>query len=87
MRDGALAGNTDKLNDDGTITEVPLAELQQQTDPLATEQLAWLTSRLASSTADYLWVGGHFPVWAIGRDPPTGVRQILRDLLNTVSAQ
>jgi acid phosphatase/tartrate-resistant acid phosphatase type 5 len=44
--------------------------------------LSGLEERMETSTADYLWVGGHYPVWAIGQDPPTGVRQILRDLLN-----
>ena len=35
-----------------------------------------------SSTADYLWVGGHYPVWAIGDDSPTGIEKPLRPLLN-----
>jgi hypothetical protein len=81
-----MAGNSDVLHANGSITEVPLHMLQQQTDPLALAQLDWLTDRLASSTADYLWVGGHYPVWAIGQDPPTGVRQVLRDLLNKYEA-
>ena len=38
--------------------------------------------QMNSSTADYLWVGGHYPVWAIGNDPPTGVEEELRPLLN-----
>ncbi len=49
---------------------------------LAKLQLEWLSSRLQTSTADYLWVGGHYPIWAIGQDAPTGVRQQLRSLLN-----
>lgn len=48
----------------------------------AAAQLEWLERRLASSTADYLWVGGHYPVWAIGQDPPTGVNPTLRPLLH-----
>ena len=52
-------------------------------DPGTAEaQLAWLGERMANSTADYLWVGGHYPVWAIGNDPPTGVNPILRPLLH-----
>jgi hypothetical protein len=78
-----MVGNFDhRINDDGTTTEVPLSELQMQNNSLAEEQLKWLTGRMENSTADYLWVGGHYPVWAIGQDKPTGVRQILRDLLN-----
>jgi tartrate-resistant acid phosphatase type 5 len=48
----------------------------------AAAQLKWLEGRMESSTADYLWVGGHYPVWAIGTDPPTGVNLILRPLLH-----
>lgn len=77
-----MVGNNAVLNEDGTETPLPLNELQPANTSLAEEQLTWLTQRMASSTADYLWVGGHYPVWAIGNDPPTGVRQILRDLLN-----
>ena len=54
---------------------------------LAKEQLAWLTKRMAASTADYLWVGGHYPIWAIGQDGPTGAREQLRSLLNEHEAQ
>ena len=50
--------------------------------PIASAQLAWLEQRMASSTADYLWVGGHYPVWAIGQDPPTGINPTLRPLLH-----
>ena len=58
----------------GTETELKLSELDGPADPgLAKQQLDWLTERMAASTADYLWVGGHYPVWAIGQDPPTGV--------------
>lgn len=77
-----MVGNNAVLNEDGTETPLPLNELQPANTSLAEEQLTWLTQRMASSTADYLWVGGHYPVWAIGNDPPLGVRQILRDLLN-----
>jgi hypothetical protein len=82
-----MVGNTDTVHANGSVTEVPLSHLHEQNDSLATEQLAWLKERIESSTADYLWVGGHYPVWAIGQDPPTGVRQILHDLLNKWEAQ
>ena len=42
---------------------------------------------MENSTADYLWVGGHYPVWAIGGDGPTGIREKLRPLLNKWEAQ
>ena len=32
--------------------------------PTAEEQWAWLEHRMSASTADYLWVGGHYPVWS-----------------------
>ena len=31
---------------------------------LRAEQLAWLEATLAASTADYLWVAGHYPVYS-----------------------
>ena len=32
---------------------------------------AWLEARIAASTADYLWVGAHHPVYSIGGHGPT----------------
>jgi len=78
-----MAGNSDHLNADGTITQLKGSELPGPSDPnLAAEQTAWLVDRMEHSTADYLWVGGHYPVWAIGKDPPTGVEDKLRPMLN-----
>ena len=84
-----MLGNTDVLQPDGSFKELKLSQLppQGQDTPLAQEQLAWLKGRMENSTADYLWVGGHYPVWAIGQDPPTGVNGILRGLLNEHEAQ
>jgi len=82
-----MTGNTGTLHANGTITEKPLNELKSENETLQQEQMDWLESRMSTSTADYLWLGGHFPVWAIGQDPPTGIRQILRDLLNKWEAQ
>ena len=57
-------------------------------DPAAAAaQLKWLEGRMAASTADYLWVGGHYPVWAVGQDGPTGVNPILRPLLHKWAAR
>jgi hypothetical protein len=49
-----MVGNSDTLNEDGTITETPLNELAPENATLAQEQLAWLQERMASSTADYV---------------------------------
>jgi len=63
--------------------ELPLSKLRGPADPkLAAAQWRWLEGRINSSTADYLWVGGHYPIWAIGNDPPTGIQKKLRPLLN-----
>jgi tartrate-resistant acid phosphatase type 5 len=32
--------------------------------PTKKAQLEWLEAQMAASTADYLWVGGHYPVWS-----------------------
>ena len=41
-------------------------------DPRAYEsQMAWLENGLESSTADYLFVAGHYPVYSIGTHGPT----------------
>mmetsp|Transcript_55847 Transcript_55847/g.120758 ORF Transcript_55847/g.120758 Transcript_55847/m.120758 type:complete len:460 (-) Transcript_55847:151-1530(-) len=35
---------------------------------VAEVQWSWLQRELAASSADYLWVSGHFPIWSIGLD-------------------
>lgn len=78
-----MVGSTDVVNDDGSVTELKLSEVPGPPDPtMAAEQLRWLEHMMSASTADYLWVGAHYPVWAIGSDPPTGVEETLRPLLN-----
>lgn len=42
-------------------------------------QLLWLKQRLANSTADYLLVAGHYPVWSVSEHGPT--RCLLDNLL------
>lgn len=37
----------------------------------AAEQWAWIENTLAKSTATYLLVAGHFPVWSIAEHGPT----------------
>ena len=38
---------------------------------VARKQWDWLESTLKESTADYLLVGGHYPVWSISSHGPT----------------
>jgi len=38
---------------------------------VADVQYAWLKSTLEESTADYIWVGGHYPVWSVCSHGPT----------------
>jgi len=42
-----------------------------QDEPSAKAQWEWLEQRMQQSTADYLWVGGHYPVWSICSHGPT----------------
>jgi len=44
----------------------------------AEAQWAWLEESLAASSADYLWVSGHYPIWSAGSD---GSQQCLIDRL------
>ena len=39
--------------------------------PRPAAQWAWLETQLAASTADYVWVGGHYPVWSGCEHGPT----------------
>lgn len=45
---------------------------------LADQQAQWLATKLAKSDADYLWVGGHYPVWSACSHGPTN--QLVADL-------
>eukprot|EP00448_Togula_jolla_P025409 CAMPEP_0170650948 /NCGR_PEP_ID=MMETSP0224-20130122/46084_1 /TAXON_ID=285029 /ORGANISM="Togula jolla, Strain CCCM 725" /LENGTH=458 /DNA_ID=CAMNT_0010982663 /DNA_START=61 /DNA_END=1437 /DNA_ORIENTATION=- len=38
---------------------------------VAEAQWRWLETELSTSTADYLWVSGHFPIWSLGIDGST----------------
>jgi tartrate-resistant acid phosphatase type 5 len=52
---------------DGTRVHGPLSDapgsLVDPSAPTKAQQLAWLEGQMKTSTADYLWVGGHYPVW------------------------
>jgi hypothetical protein len=81
-----MVGNTDIYDEDGNeIGEVPLSEAPGSADPAnAAQQLAWLEDRMAKSTADYLWVGAHYPVWAIGQDGPVRLHASANLLLHVL---
>lgn len=83
-----MVGNTDIYDDAGNqIDELSLSELKGPPDPAShAKQLAWLEDRMKKSTADYLWLGAHYPVWAIGQDGPTGIRATIRPLLERWNA-
>jgi tartrate-resistant acid phosphatase type 5 len=83
-----LSGNS-QLNDEDTDS-LRGSELPGPADSLAAaNQLEWLDATLKASTADYLIVGGHYPVFSIAEHGPTNSLQpsrfpYLRD--NRVSA-
>lgn len=58
-----LCGNTDDFQD-GTPSG-PASSV------LANHQLLWLQERMQSSTADFLLVAGHYPVWSVSKHGPT----------------
>lgn len=58
-------GNSDVLLEDGTFLELNGDQLPGPAPadaPTAAAQWAWLEGRMASSTADYLWVGAHVSI-------------------------
>ena len=40
---------------------------------LAEDQWSWIEDQLKSSTADFVWVAGHYPIYSAGDDGTTGV--------------
>mmetsp|Transcript_96641 Transcript_96641/g.201997 ORF Transcript_96641/g.201997 Transcript_96641/m.201997 type:complete len:379 (+) Transcript_96641:326-1462(+) len=38
---------------------------------VAAQQWEWLEQKLSTSTADFLWVAGHFPIYSVGEDGTT----------------
>lgn len=74
-------GNTDDNEEEWAQPPGPADEA------LANEQWAWLQAKLAASTADYLWVGGHYPVWSICNHGPTSqLVSLLKPKLETFGA-
>mmetsp|Transcript_110910 Transcript_110910/g.191823 ORF Transcript_110910/g.191823 Transcript_110910/m.191823 type:complete len:402 (+) Transcript_110910:52-1257(+) len=58
-----------------SLSELPPSKLRQA---IAEEQWTWLEEQLSTSTADFLWVTGHYSVWSAGID---GSSQCLIDRL------
>ncbi|EGD77126.1 type 5 acid phosphatase [Salpingoeca rosetta] len=76
-----LAGNSDLLPD-------KFGELPGPADPeLAETQWQFIEQSIKESTADYLWVGGHYPVWSGCSHGPTAVLVLrLKPLLEQYNA-
>ena len=81
-------GNSDVVLADGSSRELSGDELPGPSDPPAAGKMfEWLEARMAASTADYLWVGAHYPVWSIASHGPTaGLVAKLRPLLERYEA-
>jgi tartrate-resistant acid phosphatase type 5 len=82
-------GNSDVYGPDGEVVqELKGHELPGPADPpAAAKQWQWLEARMKASRADYLWVGGHYPVWSIAAHGPTaGLVEKLRPLLHKYEA-
>ncbi|XP_046717235.1 tartrate-resistant acid phosphatase type 5a [Silurus meridionalis] len=58
-----LCGNTDDFQDGKPSGP--------ESSVLANRQLLWLQERMHSSTADFLLVAGHYPVWSVSKHGPT----------------
>lgn len=71
-------------NSDDYVDEKPRGPLSAVD---ANRQLTWLQERLARSTADFLLVAGHYPVWSVSEHGPTEcLLQRLHPLLNKYKA-
>jgi tartrate-resistant acid phosphatase type 5 len=57
--------------DEATGEIVSGAPTPAHNKPAADAQLQWLEQTLAASTADYLWVSGHYPVYSHCEHGPT----------------
>jgi hypothetical protein len=63
------AGNSDDLTSTRTSKFDPLSG--PASVPSADAQWKWVEATIAASTADYLWVGGHYPVYSACSHGPT----------------
>ena len=73
MIDTVIAASIDGHYSAEMVEEWPHLDQLPQDAPSATEQWAWIEQTLAASTADYIWVGGHYPVWTGCSHAPTPV--------------
>jgi len=48
-------------------------------NPYSYEESSWIEKRLQSSTADWIFVVGHFPIWSVAEHGPTN--SLVKDLL------
>ena len=57
------------------LEDVPGCDLVQTNDEItfAEDQWTWLSQQLNESTADFLWVGGHYPIYSAGSDGTTAL--------------
>eukprot|EP00042_Codosiga_hollandica_P026047 m.120294 g.120294 ORF g.120294 m.120294 type:complete len:217 (+) comp52077_c0_seq3:1281-1931(+) len=53
--------------------EDTFGELKGVDEPSANQEWTWIENTLANSTADYLWVAGHYPIWSVCEHGPTAV--------------
>lgn len=69
-----LAGNSDVYDEHSgeLVAELDGDELRGPDDPvLAAAQLEWFNETMKASTADFLIVAGHYPVWSVCEHGPT----------------
>lgn len=75
MIDTVILGGNSDIRDNATgevLTELPGSALPGAADAsLASAQMAWLEQTLRASTATFLVVAGHYPVWSICEHGPT----------------
>lgn len=64
MFDTVIATSEGREYSDEIRAEHPHKRYLPEDAPSAQEQWDWLEARLKNSTADYLWVAGHYPVWS-----------------------
>ena len=67
-KSGGKTVNLEVLLFDPQVDQLKPSRIPTRSD----EMYDWLEKRIAASTADYLWVGSHYPVYSIGGHGPDG---------------